>query len=361
MHALLFAGGVGQRLWPISRKNTPKQFSPIIGSKSSVQLAVERLLPIIPAINIFISTNESYADIVSTQFPSVPRANFILEPMRRDVGAAAALSFFKLYKSGIKGPIMFQWADNYVRKQEQLQDAINVGREIIKNHSDTIVFFGQIPRFPSENLGYIEHGEEIGQVGEMPYYAFRSWVYRPSPETCVRMFNAGNYLWNSGYFVTTVEFVVSQYRLLAPELTTIAEEILSYEGTSQAEAKLRELYPTMPSIHFDESFLMRLKPHHAVVLKLDLEWTDPGSLYGLKEALQTSKDANVTQGAVVAVKTSDSLIRNEEAGKVVSVMGMTGVIVVNTSDALLVIHKDSIRHIGALLEELGKQGYPGIL
>src|SRR5688572_5007713 len=126
------------------------------------------------------------------------------------------------------------------------------------------------------------------------------------------MLASGNYVWNPGYFVTTIEFVVSQFRKLAPEISAIIEDILSYEGTPQADEKLASLYPTIPAMHFDEAFLERLGPEHAVLLKTDLNWSDPGSLYALKEALQTSKEANVTQGKVVEVKTCDSLIINEE-------------------------------------------------
>ncbi|MGC1375106.1 MAG: sugar phosphate nucleotidyltransferase [Anaerolineales bacterium] len=361
MHALLFAGGVGQRLWPISRKNTPKQFTPIIGPKSSLQLAVDRLQSLIPLSNIYISTNKRYLDILIKQFPQISRENFILEPVRRDLGAAVALAFCKLYNLGIRGPIMFQWADTYLQHDDALIKAISVGKKLIEDNPDRIIFMGEVPRFASENLGYIEHSEELGRIDGEPYYGFQSWVYRPKLAECKRMIEAGNFLWNSGYFVTTVEFVVSQYKILAPEIATLAEEIISYTGTDAEEQKTLELYSQMPIIHFDESFLMRLKPEQALILKVDLGWSDPGSLYGLKEALQASKGDNVTRGKVIAVETQDSLIFNEEPGKTVSVMGLDGIMVVNTNDVLLIIPKESVRHIKNLLEELERQGHLDVL
>lgn len=361
MYALLFAGGVGQRLWPISRKNTPKQFSPIMRSKSSLQLAVRRLEPLIPPDNIYISTNKAFQNILFEQFPQIPRENFILEPIRRDVGAAAALAFYKLQKIGIKGPIMFQWADNYLAHDAELIKAIETGKEYIEQNPNRIIFMGETPRFVSENLGYIEYGDELGHIGDISYYQFRSWVYRPKPDRVQEMIKSGSFLWNSGYFVSTVEFVVSQYRILAPEVTELAEEIVSYIGTNQEGEKMMELYPQIPMIHFDEAFLMRLKPEQALILKVGLGWSDPGSLDSLKEALQTSQIENVTRGKVVAIDTKDSLIFNEEPGKVVSVMGLENMIVVNTNDVLLIIPKASVRHIKNLLEELDKQGFSGVL
>jgi mannose-1-phosphate guanylyltransferase len=361
MYALLFAGGVGQRLWPISRKNTPKQFSPLVESKSSLQLAVERLGQIVPKENIYVSANKRYSDLLAHQVGGVPETNFILEPVRRDLAAAVAFAFFKIQKKGIRGPIIFQWADNYIRHNEQLFRAINVGKELINDNPNRVVFLGEVPRFASENLGYIEHGDEIGCIEGVPYYSFRSWAYRPNLETCREMLKAGNYLWNAGYFVTTVEFIVSQYRRLAPEITQIVEEILSYEDTPDADHKLDELYPKLPAMHFDESFLMKLRPEQAVLLKVNLGWSDPGNLYSLKEALQTSQDSNVTRGEVVTLNTIDSLVINEEDGKTVSAMGLQGVMIVNTPDVLLVIAKDSVRHVRLLLDELEKSGKDDIL
>ena len=124
MYALLFVGGVGQRLWPISRKNTPKQFSPIIGDKSSFQLSVERLTTLIPAQDIYISTNVRYENMLKSQAPTIPATNFILEPTRRDLAAAVALAFFTLYRRGLRGSIMFQWGDNYIQNTSALVQAI---------------------------------------------------------------------------------------------------------------------------------------------------------------------------------------------------------------------------------------------
>ena len=158
-----------------------------------------------------------------------------------------------------------------------------------------------------------------------------------------------------------MESAVSQNRILAPEVPELPEEIVSYTGTKQEGEKMMELYPQIPMIHFDEAFLMRLKPEQALILKVGLGWSDPGSLDSLKEALQTSQIENVTRGKVVAIDTKDSIIFNEEPGKVVSVMGLENMIVVNTNDVLLIIPKASVRHIKNLLEELDKQGFSGVL
>ena len=141
----------------------------------------------------------------------------------------------------------------------------------------------------------------------------------------------------------------------------IVDEIISFRGTDAYQTKLQELYPTIPAMHFDTAFLERLVPGQAILLRSDLKWADPGSLYALKEALQNSEEANVTLGKVIDVDTHDSLIFNEEDHKVVSVMGMRGVVIINTPDAVLVIDKHAVRYIASLLNQLEQQGYADIL
>ena len=359
--ALLLAGGTGQRLWPLSRKNSPKQFAPLIGSKSSFQLAVERLASAVPRERMYIGTNRAYANILRAQAPGVPESNFILEPCRRDVAAAVALAFFSMEKDGVSGPFMFQWADNYVRNTDTLERAIACGRALVREDPARMVFIGEKPRYASENLGWIELGPKLGEHSGMPYHAFRSWQYRPPKARCEDMLASGNYVWNSGYFVTTVEFMTSAFRTLAPDLAACIEEIVSYRGTPDAQSKLDELYPKAPSVHFDVAILEKLPREQAVLLSADLGWSDPGNLYSLKEALQTSPEATVTRGEVIEHATRDSFIYNSSDERLVAVMGLEGVIVVDTPEALLVVHKDSVRHLGELLAKIGASGHDDLL
>lgn len=360
LHAVVFAGGVGQRLWPLSRRNTPKQFAPLIGTQSSIQLAVERLRRRVSPERIYVGTNRLYAGILSEQLPGIPARNFILEPARRDVAAAVALAFFSMQKDGIRGPAIFQWSDHYVKASDALLELFDAATRLMEEDGDRIVVIAERPRFANDNLGWIELGDRRGSVGEHPYHTFGKWVYRPAPDLCQQMFASGGYVWNTGHFVTSVEFMTSSFRRLAPELAAAVEEIVSYRGTPAETAKLEELFPKLPALHFDQAFLERVPRHQALLFQGDLGWVDPGNLYSLKEALEESPGSTVTRGNVVALDTKDSFIYNGGERPVV-VMGTSGMIVVEMPDVTLVIDKSSVRNLGALLTELEARGLGSLL
>jgi mannose-1-phosphate guanylyltransferase len=361
LSAILFAGGVGQRLWPLSRRNTPKQFVPLVGDKSSFQLAVERLAALVPPERVYVGTNRLYGATLQLQAPEVPARNFFLEPERRDVAAAVGLAFFSVEKDGVTGPVLFQWTDSYVKNTAELLSSIGVGRELIATDPDRVVYIGEKPRFANENLGWIELGNELGRVGSTPYYSPRSWKYRPPKEDAVRMFESGRYVWNSGFFVTSVEFMTSAFRRYAPELATEIEKIVRERGGEREAAALEAIYPTVPKLHFDEAILERLPESQAVLLQAELGWSDPGSLPALKETLEVSAEATACHGDAVEVDTRDCLIYNQVAGKPVAAMGLDGIVIVETPDVTLVIHKDSVRHVGKLLDRMAASGWEKLL
>mgnify|MGYP001608263197 CR=1 FL=1 len=159
MKAIIFAGGVGTRLWPLSRKSSPKQFEKVIGEKSTLQLAAERLLPEIEWDDIYIATSERYIPIIAKHLPKLPKTNIIGEPETRDVGPAVALATAILYKNFPYSPIVLLWSDHLVKRQEIFKKLLRECEKIVLSNKDKIIFIGQKPRFASQNLGWIEFGK----------------------------------------------------------------------------------------------------------------------------------------------------------------------------------------------------------
>lgn len=346
MKIIIFAGGSGRRLWPISRQKSPKQFEPIIGKKSTLQLAVDRVMDTYGAENIFISTNLKYVGMVQEQLPELPPQNVIGEPTRRDLAAAVGLALAHLrHASGDqyqKEPVAILWGDNYMDHVDNFRKLVISAEQLVQKGEADIVFMGETPRFANDNLGWLGLGEEKGMIDGQPYYQFRSLNYRPPMDQCKQMFAEQTHVWNTGYFITTLGFVTDQYQLHQPKLAEQLSQLEAAIGTENYDAQLQKIYPQLESISFDDAILQYVAPEQALVLHGEMGWSDPGTLYALKEAINPDLEANVTKGLVVTDDAKDCLVYNYESDKLVVVAGLEGMIVVNTEDAVLVVPKDKI-------------------
>ncbi len=357
MKIIIFAGGSGRRLWPLSRKKSPKQFEPIIGEKSTLRLAVDRVKPVYGAENIFISTNEKYVDIIRRQLPELPASNVIGEPARRDLAAAVGLALAHLAHATPEEaqnhePVAILWGDNYMDQVDVFRRVLDAAEKLVANQKAKMVFMGETPRFANDQLGWIGLGEERGAVNGRPYYGFKSLRYRPPLVECQQMFAENTHVWNTGYFVTTIGFVRKLYQKLQPNLWAGLKEIEEAIGQPSYTETLHRVYPDLDVISFDDAILHYIEPGDALVLHGEMGWSDPGTLYALKEAINPDLKVNVTKGKVIAEQSADNLIFNYESDKLVAVIGLEGMIVVNTEDAILVVHKDNIPLVKKVVDDL---------
>lgn len=346
MKIVIFAGGSGRRLWPISRQKSPKQFEPIMGTKSTLQLAVDRVSGTYGLENIFISTNEQYTGIIRRQLPNLPAANVIGEPTRRDLAPAVGLAMMHLSHATETNldeePVAILWGDNYMDNIPNFLSVMAAAETLLAEKKANILFIGETPRFANDNLGWIGLGEKLGAVDGQPYFRFQSLTYRPPMEQCKKMFAEKTHVWNTGYFVTTLGYVRHLYQKYQSAMWQQLTQIEATIGQSDYAQKLHAIYPQMEVVSFDDAILHHVPGKDALVLHSEMGWSDPGTLYALKEAINPDPEADVTEGLVVTDETKDCLIYNYEPDKLVAVVGVEGMIVVNTEDAILVVHKDQI-------------------
>ncbi len=324
-------------MWPLSRTNSPKQFDTIFNGKSTLQLAYDRVAPVFGKENILIQTTKAYQKIIERQLKDLPKKNLILEPARRDVGPAVFFAIHKLKETGYDGPMAIVWADHLMDRVNEFTGALKMGKRLIEKNPSRFVFMAERPRFANNNLGWMKVGEKAGEMGKRDYFSFKGWKYKPTKIVCDRMYKSGDYYWNPGYFITSVDFLDWCYKKLAPEI---------YSCVTGGK------YEECPRISFDKAIIEKVNLKSAVILKTNMGWSDPGTLYALKEALEESSESNVTKGTVVTYETSDSLVYNLEKGKVVTTVGLKGMVVVNTEDAVVIVHKDNVVNISDLVKEM---------
>lgn len=351
MKAVIFGGGVGTRLWPLSRKSTPKQFEKIVGDKSTLQLAVDRISPIIKPEDIFVSSGVRYGEILKSQLSQIPSTNFILEPEMRDVGAAVGLVAAILEKISPDEPFTILWSDHLVKNEELFRNILLAGAQILSKDKNKIVFIGQKSRLATQNLGWIEYGEKVEDVNELPIYEFESLHYRPSLESAQAFHASEKHAWNPGYFVTTPSFLMSLYKKYAGDMYDGLVKIQDAWGTDRYETTLSEIFPNFEKISFDNLILEKMGHSDGYVIGTDFGWSDIGAWEQLKEALADGVEENVTKGKTMLEGSRDSLVFNYTNQMVVGI-DLSEFLVINTEDVVLICPKNSVPKIKKLVESL---------
>lgn len=352
MKIVVFAGGVGSRLWPLSRKSTPKQFSKIIEDQSMIQIAVHKLFPEFEWKDIYISTGKNYVDLIREQLPQLPHDNIIIEPEMRDVGPAVGLVIAQFVKKFPNEPITLLWgSDHLVKKEGLFRKVLRASEKLVLKNNDQIVFIAQKPRYGNPNVGYIEFGNQVTTVDDIGVHQLKKFQYAPPLETAKEWANDGKHAWNLGYFTTTPQFIWKQFEQFAPELYKELKKIHDAYETPEYEALLEKIYPTFEKISFDNAILEKMNPDSGFVISLDLGWSDIGAWEAMKEALSETEDENVTRGKIMLEDSRDSILHNETDQLVVGI-DLDGLVVVNTNDVLLICPKDSVPKIKKLVNGL---------
>lgn len=351
MKIVIFAGGVGTRLWPLSRKQTPKQFEKIIGDKSTLQQTVARLQPDFKPEDIYIATGKRYQETVLEQLPNIPKENFIFEPEMRDVGPAIGLVSALLGSKFGNEPMGILWSDHLVKHIHAFKSSLHLAEDVIINKKSDFVFIAQKARFANQNMGWIELGESVEDNGEVKLYKFKRLIYRPKLDEAITFFENDNFVWNLGYFVTTPAYLNSLYQQYTPEMAERLRQIKNVWNSDQFEKTLEGIYPSLEKTSFDDLILVKMRSDSIFVISADLGWSDVGAWESLKEALSERIDENVVKGKVLLEASFDTLAFNYNDQLLVGI-DLKEMLIVNTGDVILICPKTSVPKIKKLVENL---------
>ncbi len=357
MKIVIFCGGAGTRFWPLSRKALPKQFdTTIFNHKSTFQMAIERILPSTKPDDIYVATNDSLSHFITDQFKDIKPSNLILEPAFRDLAPAVGLVANILNIRDPDDPFSIIWSDHIVEKPQVFREMLKKAEKLIRSKKAGIIFYGHKPRFANENLGWISHSETVEKEENVTTHKFISWKYRPNREDAQDLFDSKKASWNLGYWTTTPKFLVEKYKVLAPEMQKGLERIVKYYKTANYNKELKKIYPHLEKISFDDKIVNFIKPYEALVLVSDIGWSDPGTLYALKESLQKSFKDNVMIGSGIDLDSTDCLVFNRNRKLLTATLGLTGHIVIVTDDVVFVCPKEKVPEIKALIKKLEEWG-----
>lgn len=356
MKIVIFCGGHGTRLWPISRVSFPKPFVPLLKGRSLFQITYERYRKKYHARDIFISTGDKYLRYVMRQEPDIPRENIILEPERKDTLAAYGLVAAILNKRFPGEPVFFSWAKHVIRREAVFLEAIKAAGEYTKE-TGIGVSIDSKPEFPSVNNGWIKKGTSLGELGGSNFYKFEKHVEKPELAIAKRLFLSGSWLIHTGYKIWDTGKLLGYYKEFQPAMYKGLEKILAALGTKHEETELYREYHKFPETSVDYGLLEKLPNSSLVTLEADMGWEDVGISWETfyRGLVNHSKDANLIEGDVdVQYMESERNLIIGPKGKMIGLIGINDAIVIDTPDGLLVSKMTDSQKVKTLYEMIEK-------
>ncbi len=333
-YALVIAGGTGSRLWPMSRKELPKQFQYLLGSETPFQHMVRLTTQVIPLEKVFVMAVPQFRDIILKQLPALPPENILFEPAQRDTGPAVTLGMLQIQQKDDKAHVAMLWADHLVLDEAVFVKVLEAGFAASEAKPEYLVSVGSKPTKADPSLGYIHMGDEAGTYAGIGLHQVKEFVEKPDQATAEKYFRSWDYLWNVGYnFMSVAEFS-NQLGEVQPELVTT----LSALAATHDQAGIAKLYEQLPKLSID--YLLVQKLHHILVIPADMGWSDIGTWTSLYRMMVTKSGGHmVTQGEVHSIKTENSLVFAKD--RPITLVGVKDLIVVDTGDTVLVMHHDA--------------------
>jgi len=355
---VIMAGGRGERFWPLSREKTPKQLLTLLGKRSFLQAAVDRVLPLVPLNNIFIITNQAQAAAVRRQLPKLPRANVVAEPIGRDTCAAVTLGAALVGARSTTGVMAVLPADQVIPGAKQFQQVLADAFDVAAR-GRVIVTIGIKPTEPATGYGYIRTGAELPPPNGVKKYAttfFRAeqFVEKPDHETAVGYLAGGQYRWNAGMFVWSFVTLTEALQLHQPEMFAACQRWFKVALQPAKLIKtLAKEYPAITKISID--FALMEKAKNVVCADGAFAWDDLGAWPALARHLPADAQGNCGPAEIVQVDAARNIVFDARTKHrtPITLVGLKDTIVVQTDDAVLIAPKNEAQKIKELVKKLG--------
>ncbi len=354
---VILAGGSGTRFWPRSRRARAKQVLALDGDQTMIQQTLSRLLPVAGAEDVWVVTNKWLDKTIIGQMPTVPVDQILSEPAARNTAPACALTAFLLEKTSPETVIGIFPSDHVVADGRRFAEVISTGIEVAAA-GENIVVLGVPPTRPETGYGYIEQGAEMPGMGSVGVHRVRRFREKPDRHTAERFLAEGNFVWNGGIFLWSARTLANAIREHVPDMAPCIEKIAAAHGTADFERVFAEEYPHCENISIDYAVLERRsakgeKNSNIYCLPADFGWNDLGSWASLHEHLGDHTDENVVDGntdALVAIEAKGNYVY--APGKMVALLGVSGLVVVETEDALLITSRDRSQDVSKVVRQV---------
>jgi mannose-1-phosphate guanylyltransferase len=357
---IIMAGGRGERFWPVSREKTPKQLLALLGGRSFLQRAVDRVLPLVPLNNVLIITNEIQAPEVRRQLPKLPKENVIAEPVGRDTTAAVTLGAALVGARSTTAVMAVLPADHVIPEEKKFQQVLADAFDLA-SRGQAIVTIGIKPTEPATGYGYIAVGEPLpppqGVKGyKTRFFRAEQFVEKPNFDKALEYLNSGRYRWNAGMFIWSFVTITEGLQKHQPDMYAACQRWFKVAATpAKLNKVLAKEYPELTKISIDFSLMEHAQ--NVIVADGAFEWDDLGSWTALSRHLKADPEGNCAVGEFLHVDAARNIIidaRTKERRTPIAIVGLRDSILVQTDDATLLAHKSQAQKVKELVKRLGQ-------
>lgn len=345
-YAIIMAGGVGSRFWPVSTPEFPKQFHDMLGTgETLIQKTFSRLSQLIPKENILILTNDKYAEIVQEQLPMINNEQIVLEPEMRNTAPCILYASMKIKKRNPNALMIVAPSDHWI--EDEVQFVANLQRSFdICEHDNVLMTLGILPTFPNTGYGYIEFDKlDSRQVKKV--VQFRE---KPDYVTAKKFIQSRNFLWNSGIFIWSVSSILDAFEKFQPAMYNLFNDGFDKLNTDQEAGFVSENYGKSDNISIDYAVMENAK--NVFVLPATFDWNDLGTWGSLYDKLPKDANENAVVNAKIIIENASSNIIRTNPGKKVVIDGLNDYIIVDKDDVLLIYPKKKEQDIKQVVAKI---------
>ena len=345
-YAILMAGGVGSRFWPVSTQDFPKQFHDMLGTGDTlIQKTFQRLAHLIPKENIYILTNERYNDLVLEQLPEVTQKQVVLEPAMRNTAPCILYASLKIQKENPDAVMIVAPSDHWIEDEATFSKNVEQAFNFCENN-DALMTLGIQPTFPNTGYGYIEFDKSSSDVIK----SVNQFREKPDYQTAKEFISQGNFLWNAGIFMWSAKNVIEAFQNNQPKLFELFESGISSYNTDAESSFIKENYPKAENISVDYAIME--KSTNVFVIAAEFDWNDLGTWGSLYDKLDKDTEGNaVVNSRTLAEDASGNMIRTKN-DKIVVVDGLNDYIIVDKDEVLLIFPKTKEQDIKKTLQKV---------
>jgi|TARA_B100000029_G_scaffold492063_1_gene552915 mannose-1-phosphate guanylyltransferase len=347
MKCVILAGGSGTRFWPYSRHNRPKQLLNIVGEQSMLQMTVDRLLKINKVTDIYIITREDLKTDIRRNIKGVPMENILAEPEGKNTAPAIGMVAALLELTDPETVMGIFPADHLIVGHYQFEKAVNTADHLAKK-GDNLVTIGIRPTNPSTAYGYIQY-DDTSDEDHLGAFHVKTFAEKPHKDLAKRFVASGDFVWNAGMFFWRVSTFL---KAMETHMPVLCESIKEIGPRLQKGEPIQDIWRFIEPESIDYGLLE--KAQNIYVVSGEFKWNDVGSWNALYDVLNANEDGNIVRGKGKVMDGNNNLIQSN--GKFTAVIGASNLVVVNTDDATLVVPRDKVEDVKALVDFLKTSG-----